>query len=101
MGMIDVAPTLSNMLGVKNKYALGHDIFNIKNDNIVIFPTGNFLTKDLYYNNSNGKYFVFKEGATIDEDYIRECKEYTTLRLNVSNSIIVYDLIEKEENKDE
>lgn len=101
MGMIDVAPTLSNMLGVKNKYALGHDIFNIKNDNIVIFPTGNFLTKDLYYNNSNGNYFVFKEGATIDEDYITECKDYTTLRLNISNSIIVYDLIEKEENKDE
>ena len=31
MGMIDVAPTILNMLGYKNEYALGHDIFNIKN----------------------------------------------------------------------
>ena len=32
MGMIDVLPTISNMLGIKNIFALGHDIFETKND---------------------------------------------------------------------
>jgi len=31
MGMIDVLPTLGNMFGFESKYALGHDIFDIKN----------------------------------------------------------------------
>ena len=51
MGMYDLMPTLGNMFGFYNKYALGHDIFDIKDQNIVIFPTGNWLTKDMYYNN--------------------------------------------------
>ena len=36
MGMYDVMPTLGNMFGFYNKYALGHDIFDIKYDNIEI-----------------------------------------------------------------
>jgi len=45
MGMYDVQPTLGNMLGFENKYALGHDIFSIGDDeeNIVIFPMEIFL----------------------------------------------------------
>lgn len=35
--MYDAMPTLGNMLGFSNKYALGHDIFNIKENNIVVF----------------------------------------------------------------
>ena len=31
MGMYDLMPTLGNMFGFYNKYALGHDIFNVKN----------------------------------------------------------------------
>ena len=34
MGIIDVMPTLGNMFGVKNEFALGNDIFNI-DDNVV------------------------------------------------------------------
>ena len=30
MGMIDIMPTIGNMLGIYNPYALGHDIFEIK-----------------------------------------------------------------------
>ena len=39
MGMYDVLPTLGNMLGIENKYALGHDIFNIKDNNVVVIVT--------------------------------------------------------------
>ena len=35
MGMIDVLPTLGNMFGFKSDYALGHDIFDIKAENII------------------------------------------------------------------
>lgn len=96
MGMYDVMPTIGNMLGIENKFTIGHDIFNIKNDNIVIFPNGNFLTDNLYYNNSSEQYYVTKLGAAIDQDYIDECKAYTEKRLEVSNAMIVHDLIYNE-----
>ena len=43
MGMYDVSVTLGNMLGVYNKYALGTDVMD-KKDNLVVFPNGNYLT---------------------------------------------------------
>ena len=59
MGMYDVQPTLGNMLGFENKYALGHDIFSIPEDseNVVIFPNGNFITDTVYYDSQKGTYF--------------------------------------------
>ncbi len=96
MGMIDVAPTIGNMLGIKNEYALGHDIFNIKDNNIVIFPNGNFLTHNLYYNGSSEKYYITKLGTFIDQDYIEKCKSYAEKRLEVSNAMIIHDLINNE-----
>lgn len=95
MGMIDVLPTISNMLGITNPYALGHDIFEIKNNNVVVFPNGNFLTNKLYYNNSKNESRIF--GAeTIDNDYIEEKRKYAEKILDISNDIIVYNLIEKD-----
>lgn len=94
MGMIDALPTIGNMLGIRNKYALGHDIFEIKNNNVVVFPNGNFLTDKLYYYNTQNESKIFKE-ETIDDNYIDERKKYAEDILNVSNDIIVYNLIEK------
>ncbi len=95
MGMYDVMPTLGNMLGVENKYALGHDIFNIKDNNVVVFPNGNYLTNKVYYNNSTGEYFV-RNNSVIDDDYIENYKNYAEKLLDVSNAIIVHNLIYKE-----
>lgn len=94
MGMIDALPTIANMLGIHNRYALGHDIFEIKNDNTVVFANGNFLTSKMYYNNSKNESRIFGM-ETIDADYIEERKKYTEDILGISNDIIVYDLIEK------
>ena len=99
MGMIDVAPTILNMFGLQNPYALGHDIFNIRDNNIVAFPNGNFVTNMLYYNNSIGEYKVINENTIIDENYIAEKKKYVENLLDVSNAIIVYDLLNVKENK--
>ena len=59
MGMYDVQPTLGNMLGFENKFALGHDIFSFEDDeeNVVIFPNGNFVTDTIYYDSQKDKYF--------------------------------------------
>ena len=98
MGMIDVLPTISNMLGIENKYALGHDIFEIKDDNIVPFPNGNFLTKKIYYNASKEEYKPI-DNDPIDEGYIEECKLYTENIIELSNNIVVYDLIKNEKDR--
>lgn len=59
MGMYDVQPTLGNMFGFENKFALGHDIFSFGEDeeNTVIFPNGNFITDTIYYDSQKDKYF--------------------------------------------
>ncbi|MDD6224227.1 MAG: LTA synthase family protein [bacterium] len=95
MGMYDVMPTLGNMFGFYNKYQLGKDIFNTTDDNIVVFPNGNWLTNKVYYNTQKGEYLTLKD-TIITEEYIEQCSTYAEKLLNVSNSLIVYDLIKKE-----
>ena len=102
MGMYDVMPTLGNMFNFYNKYALGHDIFNVKDDNIVIFPTGNWITKDMYYNSQKEESYVLSNSVVSTEDIIKNT-EYADKLLSVSNDILVYDLIKnsKEETVNE
>lgn len=96
MGMYDVMPTIGNMIGIKNDFALGHDIFNIKNNNVVVYPNGNFTTNLVYYNSSKGDTKILKEGAEIKSDYISNLIEKTESILEVSNAIVVHDLIKLE-----
>ena len=99
MGMVDVVPTLSNMMGLKSKYSLGVDIMNV-NSNIVAFPNGNWVTNDIYYNSQKDEYKVINPNAVIDKDTIMNNSEYASKKLEISNDIIIYDLI-KNENQDE
>lgn len=144
MGMYDVQPTLGNMFGFSNDYALGHDIFSIGEgeENIVILPNGDFITDNIYYDSQKDSYFdlsgyenvalkascnqaykddpvplyrdekeglfKFKESeysidnaelrkndGCVDEMYIRNRSEYAAQLIEVSNSIIYYDIINK------
>lgn len=99
MGMIDVLPTLANMLGIKTTYSLGHDIFEIKNNNTVPFANGNFLTNKVYYHNAQNEFRMLGNNITIDNTYIDERKKYTDNVLELSNDIIVYNLIDKAGNR--
>ena len=94
IGMYDVMPTLGNMLGFYNQYQLGHDIFDIKSDNIVVFPTGNWVTNNVYYNSQKGEYYSITNNA-VSEDEIKKNNEYASKLLSVSNNTIVFDLIKK------
>ena len=99
MGMYDVLPTLGNLMGFYNPYALGKDIFSVKGENTVIFPNGNFLTNNMYYNNSTGEYKILKEGIVLADDYIDTHLKYVDDYLGVSNSIVVYDLLSEQNLK--
>ena len=96
MGMIDVQPTLGNMLGFKNNYALGHDIFNT-DENVVVFPSGNWLTDKMYYSQSKGEGKLLNTEETVGLEYIQNYNKYSEKLISVSNDIIVYDMIKKEE----
>lgn len=99
MGMYDVVPTLGNMFGFYNKYTFGHDIYNIGANNIVTFPNGNWVNNKLYYNSQKAEYFPLTEEA-ISEEEIASNTEYTNKLLDVSNNIIVFDLLNEEKNKE-
>jgi hypothetical protein len=98
MGMYDVMPTLGNMFGFYNQYQLGHDIFNIKENNIVVFPNGNWVTNKVYYNSQKGEYLSLVNEA-ISEEEIKSNNDYATKLLDVSNDIIVFDLLKQKEEE--
>ena len=98
MGMIDAMPTLANMLGVTPKYNLGNDIMNL-DDNLVVFPNGNWLTNNIYYNSNKNEYKVLNTDAVINETEIEKNNAVAAKKLEISNDIILYDLIKNEKNK--
>lgn len=99
MGMYDVLPTIGNMFGFESKYALGHDIFSV-DENIVILPDGNWITDKMYYNNQKQEGFLIDENSTVSVDYIeKNCKRAEDV-ITVSNAIITYDLIRKTREAD-
>ena len=99
-GMYNVAATILNMYGLYNKYTMGADIFSVKDDNMVVYPNGNVLTNKVYYNNSTGEYKVLND-ETLDEDYISTISATAEKILDISNSIIVYDLLDSVEMSEE
>lgn len=96
MSMYDVEPTMANMFGYSNEYALGHDIFDIKDKNVVVFPNGNWLTNKVYYNSQKEEYLSLTDEA-ISEEEIKKNSEYANKLLDVSNDIIVFDLLKKDQ----
>ena len=92
MGMIDVLPTLGNMLGIKNKYQLGHDIFSTSN-NIVVFPKGNWLTNKIYFDAQREEYYQIDHSTSISLEEIEKNNQYANEIIRLSNDIIKYNLL--------
>ena len=90
MGTYDVMPTLGNMFGFGSKYALGHDIFSI-DENIVVFPNGNWVTDKVYYNNQLETY---KEYSKVNDQYLKENELKAKKIVEISNYLIKYNLFE-------
>lgn len=94
MGMIDVLPTLGNMLGIHSDYQLGKDILNINDDNTVTFIDGSFLTSKVYYNSPKGEIYSINNEA-ISEEYIKERIKKSKELIEISNNIISYNFIKE------
>ena len=95
MGMIDVLPTLGNMIGIHSDYQLGKDIMNLKgDDNTVTFIDGSFLTSKVYYNSPKGEIYSINN-EPITEEYIKEKAKKSSDLIEVSNDIITYDFIKE------
>lgn len=96
IGMIDVMPTLSNMLDIYNPYQMGNDIFNLE-ENSITFPDGGYVDKNYYYSSSTSDIYDMKtnellsiEDLDIDlEGRIEEAERI----LDLSSDIISNDLI--------
>ena len=99
-GMYDVLPTLGNMLGIYDKYALGHDVFSTT-DHYVTFPNGNWITDKMYYDSQNGEAIIFDEESVIDKNYISKYTKKAEEEIAISNDISVHDLIKKTQESDE
>ena len=94
-GMIDVISTLGNMLGVRSKYALGRDAMSTsKEDAIVTFKDGSFITDKVYYNAKNGDVYAISN-SVIEDDYIEKRSAYADKISEISDNIITYNLIKE------
>ena len=99
MGMIDVLPTLGNMFNFKSPYQLGNDIFSTE-DNMVVFPDGNYLTSKYYYDSQKELTYSLK-GDPIDKNYIEKRRQESSDIVEISNYITTYDLIKNIRIKNE
>lgn len=95
MSMLDVQPTLGNMLGFDNKYALGHDIFSI-DENVIVFPDGNWLSDKMYYNYQKDEGKLLNGNTEVSSKYIEKYNNYAYDLINLSDDIIVYNLLKKD-----
>ena len=100
MGMYDALPTLGNMFGFNSPYALGHDIFSV-DENVVVFPDGNWLTNKMYYNTQKEQWLLLETEEPVEADYISDYSEYAETVISISDSIITYDLIKRTAESEE
>lgn len=95
MGMIDVLPTVGNMLGIHSDFQLGKDIFSLDSeDNTVVFVDGSYLTSKIYYNAPKSEIYAIINNV-VSEEYIKERAAYANDIIDVSNDIISYNLVKE------
>ena len=94
--MLDTFPTIANMFGFETKYTLGSDIFD-DSDNIAVFPNGNWLTDKMYYDTKRDSFKALEDKLVVKNDYIEQNNLIAQNKINISNYIIMYDLIRKNE----
>ncbi len=85
----DIVPTIANLfdLNYDPRYYIGKDLFS-KEETIVIFSSGSWITDKAIYYSSTGHY---KELQAIDEDYINEVNKKVNNYFLVSDQTLVLD----------
>ena len=95
-GMIDAYPILGNLFDLDvSEFSLGHDVLGNKlSDNTVVFTDGSYVTNKIYYNGQSGEIYSVS-GEAVNNDYIEKNSSYADNIIDVSNNIIIYDLIKE------
>lgn len=70
-----------------------HHRHESQDDNVIAFPNGNFLTNKVYYYNSKEEYKAINLNEVLSDEYIANAKNKADKLIDISNDIIVYDLI--------
>lgn len=92
-GQIDLRPTLTNLLGVKDKNPIqfGHDLLDEDRRELMVSRDGNFANED--YVGIQGTCYERETGEVIEGDACAEGFEKAQEELETSDSIIYGDLL--------
>ncbi|XMB67299.1 LTA synthase family protein [Mycoplasmatota bacterium zrk1] len=91
MGMIDVYPTIANMLGVYSPFNLGNDVFTIEK-NMVVFPDESWIDETTYYSASRAEYHQISELPIVSYS-VESNNAYSETLIDLSNLMIRHDLL--------
>ncbi len=91
-GLVDVKPTISNLLGLEQSVSLGQDLLN-EIEGMAVFRNGSFITNDVYYHSSYNKAFSLGENSEIDISNIDSQINKVREHLWNSDFIIEYDML--------
>lgn len=99
-GQLDMAPSILHLLGVptEDKYFMGHNMFSGDN-HLIVLRNGSFTDGKLFYVPSadhqlqNGKCYDAVTGSTVEPSACKAGYEQTIKNLDVSDNIVVHDLI--------
>ena len=70
-----------------------YDVMNIDDgENIVVFKDGSYVTSKIYYSAKNNEVYTLSN-EVISEDYISMNSDYANMILDISNDVIVFDLL--------
>ncbi|MEA4962149.1 LTA synthase family protein [Lutispora sp.] len=85
---LDILPTLSNLMGLEydSRLLMGRDIFS-DSEPLVLFNNKSFITDKGSYN-AESRVFIQKQGAKVDEDYIKAISETVNAKFFYSARIL-------------
>ncbi|WP_411345907.1 LTA synthase family protein [Paenibacillus sp. WLX1005] len=100
-GQLDMTPSILHLLGVDASpyYLMGNDMFNKKEDKLVVLRTGAFTDGKVFYIPSadgvfeHGTAYDLKTRQTTNLERARSGFEEAQKRLNISDEVITHDLI--------
>ncbi|MGG1215375.1 LTA synthase family protein [Micromonospora provocatoris] len=95
-GQIDLLPTLLHLLGIDtNEYVhFGTDMLSEQHEDLVPFRNGDFVSP--IYTSVDGKFYDSKTGMLLDENRLKEAKEYQEIaeqKLAYSDKVVNGDLL--------
>lgn len=94
-GQIDIYPTLANLYGIDHVAAMGKDLLNIS-QNQVIFRDGSFIDGKYYYNAATTTYYQLdNENLVVENNTLKNQKENAIKELEYSDDILKHNLIKK------